>query len=63
MSQAALPVVQDLLTDDWPTLRVAAVKATAAIDPESFLTILSGMEPDQHYAVRAAVADVLATLR
>jgi cyclophilin family peptidyl-prolyl cis-trans isomerase/HEAT repeat protein len=61
-SQAALPVIQDLLTDDWPALRVAAVHATGAIDPESFLTILSGMEPDQHFAVRAAIADVLATL-
>lgn len=61
-SQTALPIIQDLLTDDWPALRVAAVHATGAIDPESFLTILSGMEPDQHFAVRAAVADVLATL-
>ena len=61
-SQEALPVIQDLLTDDWPVLRVAAVRATAAIDPESFLTILSGMEPDPHFAVRAAIAEALATL-
>ena len=27
-SQAALPYIQELLTDDWPTLRAAAVRAT-----------------------------------
>jgi cyclophilin family peptidyl-prolyl cis-trans isomerase/HEAT repeat protein len=58
-SEAALPVIQELLTDDWPTMRAAAVRAAAVIDPPAFLTILSGMEPDQHWAVRAAIADML----
>jgi cyclophilin family peptidyl-prolyl cis-trans isomerase/HEAT repeat protein len=58
-SEAALPLIEELLTDDWPTMRVAAIRATAAIDPQGFLTVLSGMEPDQHWAVRAAIADVL----
>jgi cyclophilin family peptidyl-prolyl cis-trans isomerase/HEAT repeat protein len=61
-SQEALPNVQDLLTDDWPTMRAAAVHAAAAIDKQGFLTLLSGMEPDPHWAVRAAIADVLATM-
>jgi cyclophilin family peptidyl-prolyl cis-trans isomerase/HEAT repeat protein len=58
-SQAALPYVQELLTDEWPIMRAAAVRATGAIDPEGFLTLLSGMEPDPHWTVRSAIADVL----
>ncbi len=61
-SDAALPIIQELLTDDWPTMRAAAMRATAAIDPQGFLTVLSGMEADQHWAVRAAIADVLPTI-
>jgi cyclophilin family peptidyl-prolyl cis-trans isomerase/HEAT repeat protein len=54
-----LPYVQGFVTDDWPIMRAAAIRASAAIDPESFLTLLSGMEPDPHWTVRAAIADVL----
>ena len=56
-----LPIVQDLLTDSWPTMRAAALRA-AAIDPESFVLVLSSMDPDSQWSVRAALADVLATL-
>src|SRR5205085_5701731 len=59
----ALPAIEDLLTDDWPTLRAAALRAAAAVDPEAFVLLLSGLEPDRHWTVRAALADVLATLR
>jgi cyclophilin family peptidyl-prolyl cis-trans isomerase/HEAT repeat protein len=58
----ALPLIQDLLTDDWPTLRAAALRAVAAIDPEAFVLLLSGLEPDRHWTVRAALAEVLGTL-
>ena len=58
-SPAALPYAQELLTDEWPIMRVAAVRATAAIEPDGFLTLLSGMEPDPHWTVRAAIAEVL----
>ena len=57
-----LPIVQDLLSDPWPTMRAAALRAAAAIDPESFVLVLSSMEPDPQWIVRAALADVLATL-
>ena len=30
-----LPIVQDLITDDWPALRAAAIRAAAAIDPDT----------------------------
>lgn len=60
-SQAALQRIQDFITDDWPTLRAAAIRAAAAIDPEGFPIVLSGMEPDPHWIVRAAIAEVLGT--
>jgi cyclophilin family peptidyl-prolyl cis-trans isomerase len=43
-------------------LRAAALRAAAAIDPESFTAVLAGMGPDPHWRVRAALADVLGTL-
>jgi cyclophilin family peptidyl-prolyl cis-trans isomerase len=54
--------VQDLITDDWPAMRVAAIRAAAAIDTDSFALILSGLDQDRHWTVRAALADVLGTL-
>ncbi len=57
-----LAIAQDLLTVDWPALRAAALRAAAAIDPESFTYVLSGMEPDRDWRVRAALAEILGTL-
>ncbi|HZB26665.1 MAG TPA: peptidylprolyl isomerase [Vicinamibacterales bacterium] len=57
-----VPLVQDLITDDWPALRAAALRAAADIDPEGFALVLSGLDHDRHWLVRAALADVLATL-
>jgi cyclophilin family peptidyl-prolyl cis-trans isomerase/HEAT repeat protein len=58
----ALPTVQDLLTESWPTLRGAALRAVAAIDRDGFVLLLSGLDPDPHWNVRAVLADVLGTL-
>jgi cyclophilin family peptidyl-prolyl cis-trans isomerase len=55
-------VVQDLMTDEWPVMRAAAIRAAASIDQESFVLLLSGMDRDPQWSVRAALADVLATL-
>jgi cyclophilin family peptidyl-prolyl cis-trans isomerase/HEAT repeat protein len=57
-----LPYVQDRITDDWPALRAAALRASAEIDPDNFVLILSGLEIDRHWIGRAALADVLGTL-
>jgi cyclophilin family peptidyl-prolyl cis-trans isomerase len=57
-----MPVVLDLITDDWPALRAAALRAAAAIDPDHFTLILSGLEIDRHWAGRAALADALGGL-
>jgi len=61
-STAALPVVQDLITDPWPVMRIAALSAAASIDPETFILVLSSLEPDRNWTVRAAFAGVLGTL-
>jgi cyclophilin family peptidyl-prolyl cis-trans isomerase len=60
-AQAALPVVQDLMTDGWPVMRIAATRAAATIDPETFLIVFASLEPDRHWTVRAALAPVIAT--
>jgi cyclophilin family peptidyl-prolyl cis-trans isomerase/HEAT repeat protein len=57
-----LATVQDLLTDQWPAMRAAAIRAAAAIDIENFVLVLSGMEPDPQWSVRSALAEVLGTL-
>ena len=57
-----LATVQDLMTDDWPSMRAAALRAAASIDQERFVAVLAGMGPDPHWRVRAALADVLGTL-
>jgi HEAT repeat protein len=58
----ALDAMLDRLTDRWPALRAAAFTAAAKIDPEAFLLVFSGFEPDRDWSVRAAVAASLATM-
>ncbi len=58
----ALPIIQDSLTDPWPALRIAALRAAAAIDQESFVLVLASLDRDPDWRVRAALGDVLATL-
>jgi cyclophilin family peptidyl-prolyl cis-trans isomerase/HEAT repeat protein len=52
----------DLVTDPSPSIRAAALRADAALDPEGFISVLSGLDPDPHWTVRAALASILATL-
>jgi cyclophilin family peptidyl-prolyl cis-trans isomerase/HEAT repeat protein len=52
----------DLMSDPVPGIRGAAIKALAATDTETFLTTLSGMDPDRDWTVRMAQAEALATL-
>jgi cyclophilin family peptidyl-prolyl cis-trans isomerase/HEAT repeat protein len=57
-----LSTVQDLMTDEWPTMRAAALRAAAAIDQENFISVLAGMDQDGHWRVRVALADTLGGL-
>jgi cyclophilin family peptidyl-prolyl cis-trans isomerase/HEAT repeat protein len=61
-ARSALPNVQDFLNDDWAAMRAAALRAAAQIDPDRFLLILSGLEPDRNWIVRVALAEILGTM-
>jgi len=52
----------DALGDPSPAIRAATLRSLAAFDRESFVTVLSGLDPDPHWNVRAALATVLGTL-
>ena len=61
-NQAVTDTLLDLLADPVPAIRAAALRAVATADPENFVTILSGLDPDPHWNVRASLAATLATL-
>jgi len=52
----------DLMTDASPQIRAAALRSVATMDPENFVAILSALDPDSHWSVRAALAAVLGAL-
>jgi cyclophilin family peptidyl-prolyl cis-trans isomerase/HEAT repeat protein len=61
-TSAVNDVVLDLLSDPSPDIRAAALRSSAALDPEQFVTVLSGLDPDPDWRVRFALASVLGTL-
>jgi cyclophilin family peptidyl-prolyl cis-trans isomerase len=52
----------DALADPTPSVRAAALRSLVDLDREGFVTILSGLDPDKHWSVRATLATVLGTL-
>ena len=52
----------DLLSDPAVAVRASALRSLAAFDTENFVIILSGLDPDPNWSVRAALASVLGTL-
>jgi cyclophilin family peptidyl-prolyl cis-trans isomerase/HEAT repeat protein len=58
----AFDALQDVAADSWPSMRAQALRAMAVADPDGFIFALSGLDPDPHWAVRAAVADALSSL-
>ncbi|MBI2188196.1 MAG: HEAT repeat domain-containing protein [Acidobacteria bacterium] len=58
----SLDLLLDLLTDSSPSIRGAAMRALARVDPDSFLLTLSGLDPDRDWTVRAAQAASLGSL-
>jgi HEAT repeat protein/cyclophilin family peptidyl-prolyl cis-trans isomerase len=59
---AVADALLDILSDPSPPVRAAALRSLAAFDPENFVTVLSGLDLDANWSVRAALADVLGTL-
>ena len=58
-SRDAFNVYIELITHPWTPLRAAALGALARSDPDSFMLVLSGLEPDTDWTVRAALAEAL----
>jgi cyclophilin family peptidyl-prolyl cis-trans isomerase/HEAT repeat protein len=58
----AVDLFIELLTDAWPTMRAAAMAALAGTDPDNFVLAISGLDPDRHWSVRAALATALGTV-
>jgi HEAT repeat protein len=52
----------DGISDPNPLVRAAALGSAAASDPEGFHPILSSLDPDPDWSVRAWLATVLGTL-
>jgi HEAT repeat protein/cyclophilin family peptidyl-prolyl cis-trans isomerase len=52
----------DVISDRDPEIRAAALRSAAAVDPEGFVTILSGLDPDPDWRTRAALASLLGEL-
>ena len=52
----------ELAGDSWPPMRAAAFRALRQIDPDTFLMVLSGLDADPDWSVRAALASIFGTL-
>ena len=55
-------VLIDLLGDRDPLVRAAALKSASTASADDFVTILSGLDPDPDWHVRASLAALLGTL-
>jgi HEAT repeat protein/cyclophilin family peptidyl-prolyl cis-trans isomerase len=49
----------DLLADPSPVVRLAALRSVAKGEDDTFLAVLSGLDPDPHWTVRAELATIL----
>jgi cyclophilin family peptidyl-prolyl cis-trans isomerase/HEAT repeat protein len=58
----AVELLIDLVSASWPSARAAALNALAKTDVDTFISSLSGLDPDAHWSVRAALAGTLADL-
>jgi len=58
----SVDMMLDLLSDPWPSMRAAALKAIHDIDAETFIVVLSGLDADPHPSVRAALVPLLSSL-
>jgi len=52
----------DAMTDPVPAIRAAALRSMATVDSQEFFAVLSSLDADADWSVRAALASVLGTL-
>jgi cyclophilin family peptidyl-prolyl cis-trans isomerase/HEAT repeat protein len=52
----------DLASSRSPSIRAAALRGLARVDPDTFLSAMSGLDPDAHWSVRASLAATLGEL-
>lgn len=52
----------DLMGDRWPSMRTAAFGALAKANAEQFVAVLSGLDPDPDWVVRASTATTLGSI-
>jgi cyclophilin family peptidyl-prolyl cis-trans isomerase/HEAT repeat protein len=58
----SIDLLIDLVSADWPSVRAAALNALARTDVDTFISSLSGLDPDAHWSVRASLAATLGDL-
>ena len=59
---AAVELLIDLVSAQWPSVRAAALHALAQTDVDTFISSISALDPDAHWSVRASLAATLAGL-
>ena len=58
----AFDPLTDLVFEASPALRAAALRSLAAIDQQNFILLLSSLDPDKDWSVRATLATILSGL-
>jgi cyclophilin family peptidyl-prolyl cis-trans isomerase/HEAT repeat protein len=58
----ALDPLLNLVSHQTPAVRSAAFRSLRDLDPQSFVLVLSGLDPDRDWSVRATIATLLGTL-
>ena len=61
-SPDAVELFVDLASAPWPAMRSAALGALARTDPDHFIGVISALDNDPHWSVRAAMARAVAEL-
>ena len=60
--EESVDVLIDLVSHPRPATRAAALRSLAQVDPDKFITVLSGLDPDSDWTVRTALAEALGFL-
>jgi cyclophilin family peptidyl-prolyl cis-trans isomerase/HEAT repeat protein len=62
VDDASVELLLDLVSEREASVRAAALRALARVDPPTFMSVLAGLEADRDWTVRVAVATALGSL-